>query len=63
MSKEKQYILVGDIKYPGRVIVKARNLNEAVRRAENEFDFEVFDKANKNLAFEWNGDCDTVEEA
>jgi hypothetical protein len=63
MSKEKTYILVGDIKYPGRVTVKARSLNEAVIKAENKFDFEVYDKDTKNLAFEWNGDRDTIEEA
>ena len=57
---EKTFILVGDIKYPGRVSVRAKSLEEAVHKAERG-DFEVYDKTSKCLDFEWNGDQDTVE--
>jgi hypothetical protein len=61
MPKKKIYILVGDIKYPGRIAVKANGLDEALRKAE-QGEFEVFEHINKCLAFEWNGNEDTVEE-
>lgn len=60
MAKEKTFTFTGDIKFPGRVSVKARTLEEAIIKADTG-EFTVFDKSNKHLAFDWNGDKDTVE--
>ncbi len=59
-SPRKRFILTGDILHPGRVVIEARDLDEALRRAADG-DFEVYDESKKQLGFEWNGDPDTVE--
>lgn len=54
------FILTGDIRHPGRIKVEAASLEEAVKKAEDG-DFEVYDESHKILAFDWNGDEDSVE--
>jgi hypothetical protein len=61
LDAEREFILVGDIRHPGRVSVKARTREEAVELAEKG-EFEVYDETKKCLAFDWNGDDATVEE-
>ena len=56
----KRFIFTGDIQHPGRVSVKAKTLEEALKKAEDG-DFDVYDESNDCLAFEWNGDKATVE--
>jgi hypothetical protein len=56
----KRYILMGDIIYSGRISVLARSLDEALERADAG-EFTVFDEQSNNLAFDWNGDDDSVE--
>jgi hypothetical protein len=60
-KKDHEFVFVGDIKHPGRVVVKAKSFDEAVKKVEDDFDFEVYDEQHSCLAFEWNGDEDTVE--
>jgi hypothetical protein len=51
---------MGDIRHPGRIKVKAATLKEAIKKAEAG-DFAVYDESGKTLAFDWNGDKDSVE--
>jgi len=60
-QKQKRFILTGDIKHPGRIAVNASTLEEALRKAEDG-EFSVYDESHKILAFEWNGDQNSVEE-
>ena len=53
------FTLVGDILHPGRVTVEAESLEEALDKA-TDGDFVVFDEQSDALAFEWNGDTETV---
>jgi len=55
----KRYYLTGDIAHPGRICVVARSLDEALEKA-NAGEFTVFDEQNDCLAFDWNGDEDSV---
>lgn len=57
----KRFILVGDIRHPGKVVVEANDLDEAIKKADDG-DFEVYDEHSKPLAFDWNGDKDCVTE-
>lgn len=60
-SPLKRFILTGDILHPGSVVVEAKDLKEALRKADAG-DFEVYDEERrKYLAFQWNGDEATVE--
>lgn len=54
------FILMGDVLHAGKIRVEASSLEEAIRKAEDG-DFEVYDESGKNLAFDWNGDEDSVE--
>jgi hypothetical protein len=55
-----KYVLVGDIRHPGRVEVDAASLEAALAKAEDG-DFVVHDEHGKPLAFDWNGDDGMVE--
>jgi hypothetical protein len=57
---EKRYILMGDIAHPGKISVIASSLDEALEKADAG-EFVVFDEQNDCLAFDWNGDEDSVE--
>lgn len=56
-----QFIFMGDIKHPGRIIVEADSKEEAIERFE-EHEFEVYDESDKCLAFEWNGEEPEINE-
>jgi hypothetical protein len=56
----RRWFLVGDIAHPGRICVVAYNLDEALDKA-NQGEFVVFDEQNDCLAFDWNGDEDSIE--
>jgi len=55
----RRYILTGDILHPGRICVEARSLNEALRAA-GDGKFVVYGEQGDCLAFNWNGEPDTV---
>lgn len=60
-SPLKRFILTGDVLHPGSVVVKAKDLKDALKKAEAG-DFEVYDEERRKfLAFEWNGDESMVE--
>jgi hypothetical protein len=56
----KRYFLMGDIAHPGKVSVIADSLDEALKKADAG-EFTVFDEQGDCLAFDWNGDADSVE--
>jgi len=56
----KRFVLVGDICHPGRIVVEASTIDEAVKKAEDG-DFTVWDESAKHLLFQWNGDPEMVE--
>lgn len=62
LDGEREFILVGDVKHPARVKVRARTRAEAVELAE-QGNFTVYDESQKTLAFDWNGDDASVEES
>ncbi len=59
-QKAKRFILIGDILHPGKIIVEAKDLDEALKKADDG-DFAIYDESGKCLAFDWNGDEDSVE--
>jgi hypothetical protein len=58
--KKHAFILVGDIRHAGKIRVVASSLKLALKKA-GDGDFSVEDETNKCLAFEWNGDKDSIE--
>lgn len=62
-----KYILTGDVCHPGRVVVEADSLRDAIIKAEYDSDFRVFSEQDSCLLFEFCGDTDggveMVEEA
>jgi hypothetical protein len=59
-SINKRFILMGDIIHPGKISVVAENLEDALTKAANG-DFSIYDEQSKCLAFDWNGDKDSIE--
>ena len=55
------YILVGEIRHPGRIEVEADTLDQALEKADNG-EFVIYDEQNNCLAFDWNTDVESVEE-
>ncbi len=51
---------MGDIRHAGKIRVVASSLKQALKKADDG-DFSVEDETKKCLAFDWNGDKDSVE--
>lgn len=50
-----KFRLSGDILHPGVIEVEAEDLDAAIAKAEDEYDFVVDDEQNKPLAFKYDG--------
>lgn len=59
-----RYIFTGDIVRPGRVIIDADTLEDAIHVADNNGFHSVYDENQQDFlaAFNWNEDEDTIEE-
>ena len=56
-----KYILTGLVSFNASVEVEANSLEEAVKKAEIEQEYELVDGWPKHANFEWDGDTDSVE--
>lgn len=57
----KKFFFTGDVRHPGRVFVLANTEDEALKKLED-YEFEVYDEEDKNLAFDSNGEDPEVED-